>query len=106
MVRQKNNDRTEPPELHVIRGALWYVFPEIKNCVENIHSRTRPGDLLCVSQNFPPLESEFIGKDVLPNPDAVQAAFDDYFEIHQSIWMQNHTSKGNDNWFVALFYAR
>ncbi len=83
--RRRSKDRATVPDLHIIRGTLWHLVPELKNCVENICSRTKPGDLLCVSQNFPPLDSEFIGKDVLPNPDAVQAAFDDCFEVDRSV---------------------
>lgn len=89
--------------LFCIRGTLWYVFPRIKNVVQNIASHVSPGGLLLVSQNFPPLDAEFVGKDVIPDPHALEGQFSPLFSRHHSIWLENLESAGNDNWFIALF---
>lgn len=60
-------------------------------------------NLLLISQNFPPLESEFAGKNVIPNPESIIEWFRRYFVPLKTIWLQDRVSKGNDNWFIGLF---
>ena len=54
--------------LFMLRGVLWYVFPKIQNVVRNISRMAEIGDYFLVSQNFPPLHSSFVGKEVIPGP--------------------------------------
>ncbi len=89
--------------LFSIRGTLWYVFPEMENVVKNIANRMRNNDLLLVTQNFPPLESKFVGKDVIPNPDAVVKWFSSCFHLKKHVGFRNFESSGNDNWFIWIF---
>jgi SAM-dependent methyltransferase len=89
--------------LFSLRTTLWYVFPEIENVVANIAAEMRRDDLLLVVQNFPPLNSNFIGKDVIPNPDSLVQWFGASFRSTRSIWIEDRESCGNDNWFVGLF---
>lgn len=89
--------------LFVIRGTLWYVFPHIEDVLLNIALHMERRDTLLVSQNFPPLDCNFVGKNVFPNPDSVISVFSGKFTIIQSVWLQDHNSSGNDNWFIGLF---
>jgi SAM-dependent methyltransferase len=92
--------------LFSLRATLWYVFPEIENVVANIAAEMRRDDLLLVVQNFPPLNSDFIGKDVIPNPDSLVQWFGASFRSKRSIWIEDRESCGNDNWFVGLFHMQ
>ena len=89
--------------LFVIRGTLWYVFPEMERVVENIAGITRPGDCLVVSQNFPPLEGSFVGKEVIPDPQAILRWFGSRFIPQKTLWLEDRKSTGNDNWFIVQF---
>ena len=57
---------------------------------------------MLVSQNFPPLDTEFIGKDVIPNPDKLLEYFTPNFMPVVTNWQENKHSKENDNWFTML----
>lgn len=74
----------------------------MENVVKNIAGVIREGDFLLVSQNFPPLESNFVGKDVIPTPEAIVEWFSSYFELVKTIWLNDKKSQGNDNWFIGL----
>ena len=89
--------------LFSIRGTLWYVFPKMGHVVQNIARQMKINDLLMVAQNFPPLQNEFVGKEVLPNPEAIIKYFSPYFTIKKSVWIENFESSGNDNWFIGIF---
>ena len=90
--------------LYVIHATLWYVFPAMENVVMNIYNTMDTGEKLLVVQNFPPLDSAFVGKEVIPTPVALIEWFrKPGFVPLFSIWMENHCSKGNDNWFIVLF---
>jgi hypothetical protein len=99
-----SEDRNEEKRkaLFMLRGTLWYVFPKIGNVVQNIGSITNKGDYFLVSQNFPPLSSKFVGKDVIPDPHTILDLFSDLFKPLKTIWLEDKTSEGNDNWFIAL----
>ena len=98
--------RREEKRLFAIRGTLWYVFPNMMNVVENISKKTGEGDYLVVSQNFPPLESDFVGKNIIPNPEAIIDRFSKYFSPLSTVWLEDKTSEGNDNWFIGVFLRR
>ena len=89
--------------LYMLRGTLWHVFPSMKNVVKNIANFTDDGDILRISQNFPPLESNFVGKNIIPNPDSILQHFNDYFVPLKAIYLEDLISKGNDNWFIGIF---
>ena len=65
--RFDSNDRSVPT-CHIIRGTLWYVFPRIETVVHNLIANLSRDDILVVVQNFPPLNSNFVGKEVIPTP--------------------------------------
>jgi SAM-dependent methyltransferase len=93
-------------KLYVIRGTLWYVFPKMENVVWNIAQDVEPGALFTVVQNFPPLEDQFVGKEAIPDPDSIINWFRPYFSPLRTLWLKNEESRGNDNWFIALFQRK
>jgi SAM-dependent methyltransferase len=89
--------------LFSLRATLWYVFPKMENVIANLAAKMKGNDLLLVAQNFPPLNSDFVGKDVIANPDSLVQWFGASFRSKRSIWIEDKESCGNDNWFVGLF---
>ena len=85
------------------RGFLWYVFPELQRVVDNIVGAVRPQGYLLVSQNLPPLDSDFVGKDAIAGPETLLSLFGRDLTVQKSVWLQDHLSGGNDNWMIALF---
>lgn len=49
-------------DLVIIRGCLWYLVDQLSVVINNLHALTAPGGKICVAQNFPPLDSKFVGK--------------------------------------------
>ncbi|PJE57926.1 MAG: hypothetical protein COU81_03425 [Candidatus Portnoybacteria bacterium CG10_big_fil_rev_8_21_14_0_10_36_7] len=92
--------------LFSIRGTLWYVFKKMENVIQSINNKTRKGDFLLISQNFPPLESDFVGKDIIPNPNALIYHFSGYFKPLKTIYLEDKISRKNDNWFIGLFVKK
>lgn len=75
----------EVRRLSMIRGTLWYVFPKLSTVINKIGSLMRGNDLLLVVQNFPPLASSFIGKDVIPKHQALISHFQSNMSILRHI---------------------
>lgn len=92
--------------LFAIRGTLWYVFPHLGTVVDHLRSFMAGGDRLLVVQNFPPLNTSFIGKDVLPNHHALIEHFSSHFSLVRHIWYEDTIKSTNDNWFIGLFSLR
>ena len=102
MQDKTRQDKTRQ-DLCAIRGTLWYIFPKMRNVVKNIANMMKNGNILLVSQNFPPLESSFVGKEIIPSPESIVEWFGNYFTSLKTCWLQDRISKGNDNWFVGIF---
>jgi len=88
--------------LFMLRGTLWYVFPHIAYVVNNLQRIIDPKDLFLVSQNFPPLTTNFVGKEAIPDPSSILGLFKRDFKPLRTIWLENKLSSGNDNWFIAI----
>lgn len=101
-VKFKEKRREEKKVLFLLRGTLWYVFPKMDNVVRNITNIVNRGDYFLISQNFPPLSAEFVGKDVIPNPNAILDLFGSYFMPLKTIWLEDKISDGNSNWFITI----
>ena len=99
---EEKRSKVDSKALFMLRGTLWYVFPEINNVVRNIGSIVKRRDYFLVSQNFPPLSSDFIGKDIIPNPQAIIDLFSISFKPLKTIWLEDKISGGNDNWFITI----
>jgi hypothetical protein len=97
MIIEKRNNN-----LFMMRGTLWYIFPKINNSFHIISTFMEKNELFLVSQNFPPLSSKFVGKDVIPNPEAILDLSSKFFRPLKTIWLEDSSSEGNDNWFIAI----
>ncbi len=100
---QEMKSNVQPARLFMVRGTLWYVFPKLATVVENIASRMCYSDRLLVVQNFPPLHSAFIGKDVMADHFALLGHFSSHFAVDRHIWYEDRVKAANDNWFIGLF---
>lgn len=93
--------------LHVIRGTLWYVFPHIEAVVKNIYTAVNLTDALLVVQNFPDLNTNFVGKEVIPNHQALIKHFvSQGFDLEAHIWYEQHKENVNDSWFIGFFLKK
>jgi len=96
----------QPTRLFMIRATLWYVHQRFETVIDNIKSMMISGDRLLVVQNFPPLDSQFIGKEVLPNHSALIRHFSRSFVLDRHIWYEDRFALVNDNWFIGVFSVR
>jgi len=92
-----------PARLFMIRGTLWLVYPKLATVIDNLRRMTGAGDRLLVVQNFPPLNSEFVGKDVIPHHFALVDHFSSCFTLDRHIWYEDKFATSNDNWFIGVF---
>ena len=76
-------------DLVVIREVFWYVFPHLATVLRNPRAGVRPGGYLYVGQSFPVLDREFVGKSVIPNPDALVSLFTEYRPVYSAM-LRNH----------------
>lgn len=89
-----------------VRGLFWYVFPEVKKVCDNIVRLIDKRGYLLVQQNFPPLDTNFVGKEVLPNPEALLSYFrSDIQEIMINYLEDSKENSINDNW-IYMFGTR
>jgi SAM-dependent methyltransferase len=95
----------EGKSLHTIRGTLWYVFPKMSIVIENLIRHMSVNDILLVVQNFPPLNSNFVGKDVIPNPEALTDFLlsNKSLILEKKIWYEQNINNNNDSWFIGKF---
>lgn len=98
--------RRSKKNLFSLRSILWYVFPHMKEVAENLAYQTEKNDFLLVSQNFPPLASDFVGKEVIPGPEAIIRWLDSYFKPVKTFFLEDRCSDNSDNWFVGIFVRR
>ena len=89
-------------KLVTLRGTIWYVCHSMENVVNNVLDVTNTGDYFLISQNFPPLDSEFYGKDIIPNHHFLIKYFIDEFNLVEGVLHENYKSKDNDNWVIML----
>ncbi|HVY68394.1 MAG TPA: class I SAM-dependent methyltransferase [Verrucomicrobiae bacterium] len=88
-------------EMVVIRATFWYLIRHLDQAVKNLTDLTAPGGVLFISQNFPPLDSNFVGKDVLPNPASLLALFTPRFQVRMTNYFEDRRDgKPNDNWMM------
>lgn len=88
--------------LYVLRGTLWCLYPDIELAIKLLRSRVSDNDLFYIAQNFPPLDSNFIGNDILPTPQKLMELLHRDFKPIRSIQYEDHNSRTNDNWLLAL----
>jgi len=101
--KRLTNQPTNFRRLFIIRGTLWYVYPNLDAVIKTISAMMHEGDHLLVVQNFPPLGDSFIGKEVLPNHYAIIKRLSIAFSLVRHLWYEDTIFSANDNWFIGLF---
>lgn len=92
-------------QLVVCRGLFWYVFPQMSQVVRNIASWVDSQGYLLIHQNFPPLDTNFVGKDIIPTPACPLEFFLEttcFTLICENHYLDYSRGKGNDNWSTFL----
>ena len=102
-LQEATSQKQPARKIFIIRGTLWYVFPKLDVVINVIRGLMRSGDQLLVIQNFPPLGSTFVGKEVIPNHHALVNHFSSAFIPLRHIWYEDTLKSANDNWFIGLF---
>lgn len=59
-------------QLIVMKDVLWYVLEKVDIVLENLTRYLQPGGFIYINQSFPALDGPFVGKDIFPNPDALE----------------------------------
>ena len=105
MSTQAGSER-QSTRLFTIRGTLWYVYPHLATVVDNIRNMMTSEDKLLVVQNFPPLTSAFVGKEVMPDHFSLVEHFSSGFSLDRYVWYEKTCGTSNDNWFIGIFSPR
>lgn len=89
-------------KIFTMRATLWYVCPSLPNVISNLSQIIKTNELLLISQNFPPLNSNFFGRDIISSPESLINHFKPNFTPIKWLWLEDHILRSNDNWFIAL----
>lgn len=76
-------------DLVVVREFFWYVFPHMERVIRHINACVGPQGFLYIGQSFPALDRLFVGKGVIPHPDALLAFFPNYEPLYTAR-IRNH----------------
>lgn len=76
-------------DLVVIRDVFWYVFEHMETVIRNINASINYRGLLYICQSFPALDSSFVGKEVIPTPEALMTYFPNYDPVYTA-FLRNH----------------
>lgn len=88
-ITRSSFDRGRQYDLVVIRDVFWYIFEQIDTVVSNLTNAVKPGGLLYLCQSFPALDGPFVGKETIPNPDALIDRFQSFDPVF-SARLRNH----------------
>ena len=80
-------------DLVVVKEVFWYVCDNMSTVVSNLDRCVGPNGLLYIGQFFPELGSDFVGKDIIPTPQAMMDYFPNYKPVSTAI-LKQHTSEG------------
>ena len=72
-------------DLVVVKDVFWYVFPSLETVLRNLRACLRPRGFLYLAQFFPALDRPFVGKEMLPTPDALAACFSEYTPLYTAL---------------------
>lgn len=65
-------------DLVVVKEVLWYVLAHLDTVLANLRQCVRRGGSLYIGLAFPKLETAFIGKEIIQNPEALRSLVADY----------------------------
>lgn len=89
VISQKSYRPKKQYDLIVIRDVFWYVFKQMETVVRNINESVKAQGFLYICQYFPALNGSFVGKDVIPTPDALLRYFPNYDPLYTAL-LRNH----------------
>ncbi len=86
----------EKYDLVICREVLWYVIPKLDSALFNLNRLTKTGGYLYIVLSFPKLRTDYIGKKILPNPEALLTILNkDYKGIALNIFQRlNYYKEG------------
>ena len=64
----------------LVSSLFWYIFDHIDIVLDNLAELVMPNGYLFVVECFPLLDKQFIGKEVIPDPDALVTYLSESFE--------------------------
>lgn len=76
-------------KLVVIREIFWYTYVKMDNVIRNIDACIARDGWLYICQAFPSIDTAFVGKETLPDPDALLAHFRHYEPVYTVILRQH-----------------
>lgn len=88
-------------DLVICREVLWYVFPFLDEVISNLTKLTNEKKFLYISLGFPRLEKNFIGREVIPNPERLSSILSRDFEgiIYNTLYKLQFREDGpNFHW--------
>ncbi|MCK4532343.1 class I SAM-dependent methyltransferase [bacterium] len=89
--------------LVIVRGLFWYVFSKIDRVCQNIIELIDKNGYLLIQQNFPPLDSNFVGKEILPKPESLLSYFkSDVTELIINYLEDSKQNQTNNNWIYMF----
>ena len=91
-------------DLVVVREVFWYVFPSLTTVLRNLRACLKARGYLYVGQSFPALDREFVGKPVMPHPEALAALFTEYRCVYCAK-LRNHELESDGPILHLLFSA-
>jgi 2-polyprenyl-3-methyl-5-hydroxy-6-metoxy-1,4-benzoquinol methylase len=71
---------TQQYNLVVIKDLFWYVFDQMPGVVNNIKNLVTDSGYLYISQSFPNLNNEFVGKHIINSPEKLVSFFVDTYK--------------------------
>ena len=106
--RRERKEKEKEKSLFCLRGVLLYseTNENIINVVDNLASIMKSGNLLLISQDFPPLKSNFVGKKIISKPEDIVVKFSRYFYPEKTVWLEDRMSNSSDNWFISVLRKR
>ncbi len=90
-------------DLVLVKDLLWYVFPKLDISVRNITRAVKPRRWFFLFQSFPALSKGFVGKEVIPTPEALVSHFCGEFSLVHSCVVQRHRYAEEGPMFMGLF---
>lgn len=76
-------------DLVTIWNVFWYIFEHMETVIHNINACVKPQGWLHIAQFFPALDGPFVGKEIIPNPEALLAYLPNFEPIY-SAQLRNH----------------
>jgi len=92
-------------DLVIAKDLFWYVFPQMETVAKNITAMANRDGHLFIFKSFPSLSKEFVGKEKIPNPDALLGYFLGPFGLEHSCLVKRHLYE-NEGPMVMYFLRR